>query len=270
MNPDHRKHLAQVLVSALFVGALNLLVWMVARTGVIPPINHIMLWGALALLSVAVIPWTISQLGLQPLVISLSYVAGGLVAFRGMEGSAGIHLAEVTTAGATYGAFGAVAIGNAAHKLRMSFFDRRQTALMFIILGLLLLMSLLNSEMIGTVNSSGFLKAVVYPFALSGMAVSFGWAICVRMEAGRKSSRVPESKELRQSAEEKAQAESEESIGQGVMFQMPDDADEDEERDEDSFVPRLSLPEKVQFEKDDPADSEDDPLDSSVNQALIM
>jgi signal transduction histidine kinase len=270
MDHDRRKNLMLVFVAALFVGALNLLVWMVARAEVIPPINNIVLWSSFALLSVAVIPWAISQLGLQPLVISLSYVAGGFVAFRGMEGSAGIHLAEVTTAGAAYGAFGAVAIGNATHKIRLAFFDRRQTALIFIILFLLLFMALLNSEIIGSANPSGFLKAIILPFALSGMVVSLGWTICVRGEAGRKSNRVPKSRVMQKSAEENVPAGHEESTADEVVFQMPVESDENEENDEDSFIPRLSLPEEVQFEREDPDNSDDDPIRSSAEQDLTI
>jgi len=269
MDLDRRKNLTLVLVAAVCVGALNLLVWMVAREGVIPPISNVVLWLAFAVLSVAVIPWAISQLGLQPLVISLSYVAGGFVAFRGLEGSTGIHLAEVTTAGAAYGAFGAAAIGNATHRIRMAFFDRRQTALMFIIFCLLFVMALLNSEIIGAVNSSGYLKAIILPFTVSGMAVSLVWALCIRMEAVRSSRRVQQSARLRKPLEEQASAENGEPINDGVMFEMPVESDEDEETDEDTFVPRLSLPEVVRFEQEDqPGDNQ--LVRSSVEHDLIL
>lgn len=169
--------------------AVNVGVWLAASKGAIAPIDNMMLWGGFVVLNVVSILWAISLLGLQPLVVSLSYVVGGFLAFKGVRGMEGINVAEIATAGATYGAFGALAIGNATVKVRLAFFNKGQVPFIFIIVGLLVVDAGLNSQ-VSTAGGSVLLNAVVFPFVLAGVIIGLIWSVLNRFGIGHKPSEV--------------------------------------------------------------------------------
>ncbi len=176
-------------VAAAVLVALNVGVFMATGNGTLSPINDVLLWGGFVVLNVASILWAISMLGLQPLVISFSYLAGGALAFLGVRGMTDVSAAEITTAGATYGAFGALAIGNATAKVRLTFFNKGQVPFIFILTGLLVLDGVLNSR----VSSAGIpvlLNAVLLPFIVAGVVVGLVWSALNRFGIGRKPSEV--------------------------------------------------------------------------------
>ena len=72
------------VAAAAVLVALNVGVFMAAGNGTISPINNVLLWGGFVALNVASILWAISMLGLQPLVVAISYVAGGTLAYLGV------------------------------------------------------------------------------------------------------------------------------------------------------------------------------------------
>ena len=143
---NKQKNMIMSAAAAVVLVAVNVGVFMAAGKGAIAPINNMLMWGAFVALNIASILWAVGMLGLHPLVVSISYVAGGFLAFQGVRGMSGVSVAEVTTAGATYGAFGALAIGNATTKVRLAFFDKAQVPFIFIIVGLLVIDAVLNSQ----------------------------------------------------------------------------------------------------------------------------
>ena len=173
-----------IAVAAAILVAVNVGVFMAAGSGVMSPINNMLLWGSFVALNVASILWAVSLLGLQPLVVSISYVAGGALAFLGVRGLTDISVAEITTAGATYGAFGALAVGNATTKVRLAFFNKGQVPFIFIIVGLLVLDAGLNSQ-VSSAGVSVLLNAVVIPFVIAGVILGLIWSVLNRFGIGK-------------------------------------------------------------------------------------
>ncbi len=176
MHREKEKNLAMITIAAVILVATNMGVWLAAQEGAIAPVDNSVLWIAFVALNVASILWAIVLLGLQPMVVSLSYVAGGFLAYKGVQGMGGISVAEVTSAGATYGAFGALAVGNVTTKVRLAFYNRKQIPFIYIIAGLLILDAVLNSG-ISSARGSVILNAVVFPFMLAGVVVGLIWAV---------------------------------------------------------------------------------------------
>lgn len=168
-----------IAAAAMVLLAVNTGVWMAAQKGVIEPIGNISLWGAFVVLNMVSILWATSLLGLQPLVVAISYVAGGCLAFIGVKGESGIRVAEVVTAGAVYGAFGALAICNATTKVRLAFFNKGQVPFIFIIVVLLVLDAVLNSG-VSRASVPVILNAVVLPFAVAGVVIGLAWTMISR------------------------------------------------------------------------------------------
>lgn len=183
MKHKKQNNLTLIVVSAAILVAANLGVWMAAKHGVIAPIENHALWTAFVVLNVISLVWGISLLGLHPLVVTISYVAGGFIAFKGVEGMSGISIAEITTAGATYGAFGALAVGNCTARVRLAFFNKGQVPFIFIIAALLVFDAVLNSE-ISRADESVILNAVVFPFVLAGVMIGLVWSILNRYGIG--------------------------------------------------------------------------------------
>ncbi len=185
MKHEKQKNLTMIVVSAAILVAVNLAVWLAAEHGAIAPIGNHLLWTAFVALNVVSLVWAISLLGLQPLVVAISYVAGGFLAFKGVEGMSGINVAEITTAGATYGAFGALVVGNSTAKVRLAFFKKGQVPFIFIIAALLVFDAVLNSE-ISSADGSVMLNAVVFPFVLSGVIIGLVWSVLNRYGIGHR------------------------------------------------------------------------------------
>jgi hypothetical protein len=176
MNRIKEKNTAMIAISAVILLAANLGIWMAAKEGAIAPVSNSGLWGGFLVLNAISIMWAIVLLGLQPMVVSLSYVAGGFLAYKGVEGLSGISVAEVTTAGATYGAFGALAVGNLTAKVRLAFYNKKQVPFIFVIVGLLVLDAVLNSG-ISSAGGRVILNAMVFPFVLAGVIFGLIWTV---------------------------------------------------------------------------------------------
>ncbi len=216
-----QKNLVMIMIAAVILVAVNTGIWFAASKGTIAPIDNMLLWGAFVVLNVASILWAISLLGLQPFVVALSYVAGGYLAYQGVQGMGEISVAEVTTAGATYGAFGALAIGNVTAKVRLAFFQKGQVPFIFIIVGLLVVDAVLNSG-ISSASGSVILNAVVFPFVIAGIVVGAIWSVLNRFGIGRKPSELlaEVAEEERAEAAETTEAVSSEKL----VIQMPEHA----------------------------------------------
>jgi len=188
----HAKHinLAMIVVAAAMLAAVNAGVWLAAQQGAIPPIGNRLLWTSFVVLNVVSLVWAISLLGLQPLVVAVSYMAGGFLAFKGVQGMSGVSVAEVTTAGATYGAFGALAVCNCMAKVRLPFFKKGQVPFIFIITALLVFDAVLSSGISGAAGNV-VLNAVVFPFVLAGVIIGFIWSVIARYEIGQKTASKP-------------------------------------------------------------------------------
>lgn len=184
MKDNAQKNLVMLAAAAVVLFAVNAGIWMLAKNGVIAAIENPILWGAFVVLNVVSIVWAASLLGLQPLVVAAAYTAGGLLAFQGVKGMTGVNVAEIATAGATYGAFGALAIGNAMAKMRLAFFNKGQVPFVFIIVGLLVVDAILNSQ-VSNAGGSVILKAVALPFLLAGVLIGAVWSAFNRFMFGR-------------------------------------------------------------------------------------
>jgi hypothetical protein len=182
-------NIIMIAVAAAVLVAVNVGVFMAAGNGTMTPINNVLLWGGFVVLNVASILWAVSLLGLQPLVVTVAYVAGGALAFLGVRNMTDISVAEITTAGATYGAFGALAVGNATTKVRLAFFNKGQVPFIFIIIGLLVLDAGLNSQ-VSQAGTGVLLNAVVLPFIISGVVIGLIWSVLNRFGVGKKPSEV--------------------------------------------------------------------------------
>ncbi len=235
MKMNKTINLVMSAAAAFVLVAVNLGVWLAAGKGAIAPIDNLALWGGFVVLNVVSILWAINMLGLQPLVVSLSYAAGGFLAYRGVHGMDGVSVAEVATAGATYGAFGALAVGNATAKVRLAFFRKGQVPFIFVIVGLLAVDAGLNSQ-ISTSGGRVLLNAVVLPFVLAGVVVGLAWSVLNRFGIGKKPSEVI-------AAAEEAAAPEKAAKSDKLVIQMPAHAaDETPE----------NTPEKKTVEKPEP------------------
>ncbi|NNJ70083.1 MAG: hypothetical protein HKP10_02200 [Kiritimatiellales bacterium] len=183
MDAGKKKNLVLLAVSAVALASVNLLAWVATAKGAIPPVDNMALWSSFVAIHVVSILWATSMLGLQPLVVALSYTAGGVLAFRGVANGAGAGVVEMTTAGATCGAFGVLILGHAVEKVRLAFFNRRQILFMFIMLSLLLADALLITTTASD-GRAGLLKAIAIPFAVAGIPVALLWSLRIRLGFG--------------------------------------------------------------------------------------
>lgn len=242
MQRDKYRNIARIAVAALILVVVNVGILMAAREGVIAPLDNAGLWCCFVVLNIVSIMWVIAQLGLQPLVVALSYVGGGFLAYQGVKGTGGLSVAEITTAGATYGAFGAMTAGNIGTKVRLAFYNKKQVPFVFIIAALLVLDAVLNSG-ISKAGGNVMLNALVFPFALAGVTVGLGWSILNRFGIGREAQRAVTVADAAVEEEETPVAEENASA---LMIHVPEDADleADEEHDEvvaeDEVEPAMS------------------------------
>jgi hypothetical protein len=183
MKDSKQKHLAVIMLSAVILFTVNVGIWLAAKYGIIPPIGNVALWTAFAVLNVMSLVWAVGLLGLHPLVLAFAYVAGGFLAFKGVEGIPGMNIAEITTAGATYGAFGSLTVGYFTTKVRLAFFNKRQVPFIFVIAVLLVFDAVLSSE-ISSADGTVVLHAVVFPFVLAGIIIGLVWSMLSRYGIG--------------------------------------------------------------------------------------
>ena len=190
MENNTQKNIIFLVLAGVVLTLVNGGVFVAAGKGQLAPIDNLALWGAFAVLNICSLLWAISVLGLQPLVVAFSYVAGGALAFMGVRMIPDVNVAEITTAGATYAAFGALAVGNATTRVRFAFFNKAQVPFIFIILVLLLLDGLLNSQ-VSKAGMNVILNALVFPFVFSGAVVGLVWSLLVRSGIGKNMDRAP-------------------------------------------------------------------------------
>lgn len=164
---DAAANILKLSLAALLLAVMNVVVWVLSAKGAIPAIGHIPLWGAFVALNIISLTWAIAMLGLRPMVVTISYVAGGGVAYYAVQGASGIPMAEAISAGAVYGAFGALTVGNLTTKVRLAFFSKPQIPFAFIVVILLVLDGMLNSQIFHA-DLVTLLKALVAPFVLAG------------------------------------------------------------------------------------------------------
>jgi hypothetical protein len=182
MNTDSNNNLFSLTIAAVVLVTLNVLLWMGVENGQLTPLANTSLWGIFVVLDIASLLWAFSLLGLQPMVLAFSYAVGGYLAYRGVQGATEIGIAEATTAGATYAAVGAMVVGNATTKIRLSFFRKEQVPFVFIFIAVLVLNGVLNSRIPGA-SRHVVLNALVYPFVIAGIAVGLGWMVVARMSS---------------------------------------------------------------------------------------
>ena len=161
-----------VIAAVVFV-AVNFGAWVVGGG---EAIANIPLWGAFVVLNVVSVLWATSILGLHPLGVALSYVVGGALAYFGSKGTEGLCATEIMTAGATYGAFGALAVGNISTQVRFVFFQKKQVPFIFVIVGLLVVDAVLNSQ-ISQAGGRVLVFGVVLPFVVAGAGIGLVWSL---------------------------------------------------------------------------------------------
>jgi hypothetical protein len=231
MKPKENKKIIAFLITAVVLLILNTLVWTGVQNGQLTPIENSSLWVSFAVLNIISLLWAFSLLGLHPAVLALSYTVGGFIAFQSVQGVAGIGMAEASSAGATYGAFGAMVVGHATTKNRLGFFRKEQVPYVFLFVGLLLLDGLLNSR-VCSVGQSAILNVLIVPLAVAGIAVGLIWLMASRLAVIPKSNtntRAWESESIKTS-DDSAQNELSNESSQ-LIIQMPNHAEEEEESD---------------------------------------
>jgi len=177
-----QKNILFLTVAGLILVMVNMAVFLGSRNGQIAPVDNLVLWGAFVVLSMCSLLWAVSLLGLQPMLVAVSYAAGGFMAFQGVRLMPNVNVAEIATAGATYGAFGALVVGNATTRVRSVFFSKRQVPFVFMIIALLLVDGLLNSR-VSTAGWNVIANALIFPFVLSGIVLGLVWMVFIRMHA---------------------------------------------------------------------------------------
>ncbi|MCK4564022.1 MAG: hypothetical protein KAU94_05060, partial [Verrucomicrobia bacterium] len=243
MKNHTSKNLLYLVMAGFVLLAVNAWVWMGVQNGQLSPIGNHMLWGAFMVLNMVSLLWAVSLLGLQPLVVACSYAAGGFLAYRGVQGVAGISIAEVTTAGATYGAIGALAVGNVTTKVRMAFFHKGQVPFIFVIVGLLVVDGILNSQISGA-GWSVILNALIFPFVFSGVVIGLIWMVVSRFGTAQKS-RIQAMPAAEETAIAQSSEESEVDEASQLMIQVPDRIEEEEKPEEIAALATSSDPEPV-------------------------
>ncbi len=186
MEMEKHNETGMVAISFAILLAINLILWTAAQNGAIPPVGNSSLWICFVSLSVVSIIWGVVLLGLHPLVVCTSYGGGALLAFIGARNLNGFNLVEMTSAGATCGAFGALLVGNATATVRMVSYDKKQVSFVFIIVALLVLDACLSSG----VSSAGrgvVFSTVILPFVIAGGFVGLGGTVLVHRGAMKKS-----------------------------------------------------------------------------------
>jgi hypothetical protein len=233
MNNHTRKNLLYLVVAGFVLLGVNAWAWMGVQSGQLSPIDNRMLWGVFMVLNMVSLLWAVSLLGLQPLVVACAYAAGGFMAYQGVHGLADISIAEVTTAGATYGAIGALTVGNAFTKVRMAFFHKGQIPFIFVIIGLLVVDGVLNSQISGA-GWSVVLNALVFPFVFSGVVIGLVWMVVLRVGLPQiKHRHIPDlSGAEEEPASEQVLEKPEADEASQLMIQVPDAVEAEEEPEE--------------------------------------
>ncbi len=209
-----------LFLAALLIVSVNAGIWLAARQGIVAALDNAVLWCAFVVFGAISVLWAIHLLGLQPLLVAVSYVSGGAVAYLGVRGLDGIGLAEATAAGATYGAFGALVIGNAATKERAAGYRKSLASFVFMLLVLLVLDGILISRVLQA-GAAAIMNALVFPLVVVGLLFGVIWVALGRFRVERFPV-VPLAVDAEGSASEKAPRAEPVS---GLVLQMPEESD---------------------------------------------
>jgi len=164
------KNIVYIIIATIVLLGLNGAVLIAMQQNKLDPPESMVLWGIFAILNVVSLIWAVIVLGLHPLLLAISYVAGGALAYFGVSDLAGVNMAEAVTAGAVYGGIGALTVGNVMVKMRTIFFDKGQVPFIFIVIALLVLDGVLNTK-ISNATWPVFLYSMVLPFGVAGLGL---------------------------------------------------------------------------------------------------
>jgi hypothetical protein len=256
METDVNKNLFSLVVASFALVAINVLVWVGVQNGQLAPFDSTRLWGVFVVLDIISLLWAFSLLGLQPMVLAFSYTAGGYLAYQGVQGVEGVGIAEATTAGATYGAAGAMVVGNITTKVRLTFFRKEQIPFVFIFTALLMVDGFMNSRISGA-GHHAVLSTLVYPFAVAGVLVGLVWMLLVRMEGMPK--RAPKKSivetEIHEEGNQQIKDKPEASDASQLMIQVPDEAAIAEELETAAALLEISESEPMHESREDTSES---------------
>ena len=221
MKNNSLNTMIMLIITAMILTALNAALWLAAEKGVIPAIDNVAVWGAFVGLNIVSLVWATGLIGLPPLVVAFAYSAGLGMAFMGVRDMA-VNAAEMMTAGATYGAFGVLAVGHTTTKVRLAFFHKGQVPFALVMVGLLVVDGLLVSR-ISQASAPVFLGTVVYPFVLAGVVPGLLLMISRRKDPAI----ATEDSELAETAvaEERKAAEQTEPRADQVEVPMPEEVE---------------------------------------------
>jgi len=164
------KNIIYIIIATIVLLGLNGAVLVAMQQNKLDPPESMVLWGIFAILNVVSLIWAVIVLGLHPLLLAISYVAGGALAYFGVSDLADVNVAEAVTAGAVYGGIGALTVGNVMVKMRTIFFDKGQVPFIFIVIALLVLDGVLNTK-ISNATWPVFLYSMLLPFGVAGLGL---------------------------------------------------------------------------------------------------
>lgn len=232
------------LLAAVVIVAANSAVWVAARRGAIPAIDNVVLWGAFAGFGTLSILWATRLLGLQPMLVALSYVGGGLLAGLGVRGHEFIGIADAAVAGAVYGAWGSLIAGNAIVRERSAGYCKEQRSFVFMLFGLLVLDGMLVSG-IWRADTAAIINGLVLPLAGVGVVCGVLWFSLARLRmepvpvfAQEPKNAVPE------------EIKSAEPVP-GIVLQMPEENQQERVELQPVPVPEITDPPELQIEPED-------------------
>ena len=181
MKNDTQNNKIFLIITGLIFALLNVVLFLASKKEVLPNIGNIALWGGFVALNTASILWVIDQLKVNALVIALAYLVGGALSFMGVHSLSGVGVVEVVTAGATYGALGALIASNFTRKIRLISVPM---PFVVIILVILVLDGILNSQVLHS-SLTVILNALVFPFIFAGVIIGLIWGILLRFGVGK-------------------------------------------------------------------------------------
>ena len=170
MKNQSDKSVIYIIITALILLAVNAAVFVEIQQAKLVAPTNIVLWGIFAVLNMVSLLWAVMVMGLQPLLLAVSYVAGAALAYFGVKEMGTVNVAEVTTAGAVYGGVGALTVGNVFVKMRTIFFEKGQIPFIAIVVVLLILDGVLNTQL-SSANWPVFLHAMLLPFGVGGIVL---------------------------------------------------------------------------------------------------
>ena len=222
MKNETNNNIIYIIIATLVLLGLNAAVFIGIQQNKLESSESLVLWGIFAIFNVISLIWAVTVLGLHPLLLAISYVAGGALAYFGVRELPDINVPEIITAGAVYGGIGALTVGNAMVKMRTVFFEKGQVPFIFIVIGLLLLDGILNTK-ISHSDWPVFLNAMLLPFGIAGLGLG---TVGVAIVAGlNKNAAQKEEEEARSKSKKKKTGASKSSSSRSTVVQKSKDAE---------------------------------------------